>query len=161
MIVWEDCGAFPYAYMPNQTDDFEKTCELSKKIATLRGNDDNFGIVSKGLTCLDWATFKHMPGKFVMGEQSKHFIKRRGEQKKKVWKYLDSYWMKNAKYAYDMVKLLKNANKNTLITALIEDGMFEEQIYLSAATYAEMLWDTENDVEEIILKASLRKDVEH
>jgi len=161
MIVWEDCGAFPYSYTPEKIDGFDKTCELNKKIAVLRGKDDKFGIVSKGLICLDWTTFKHQQGKFIMGQQSKEFIKRRKEEKKKIWKYVDSYWVKNAKYAYDMVKLLKEANENTLITALIEDGMFEEQIYLSAASYAEMLWDTEKNAEDIILKASLRKDVEH
>jgi len=46
-----------------------------------------------------------------------------------------------------------------MITGLIEDGMFESQIYQAAALYGEMMWDTENTVDELILKTALRKDV--
>lgn len=159
MIVWEDCGAFPYAYTPNKVEGFEETLEFSERIAKLRGADDKFGIVSKGLVCLDWVSFRHMPGSFVMGHQSESFIEKRAEEKKKLWKYVNAYWIKNAKYAYDMVKLLKEANENTMITALIEDGMFEEQIYFGAALYAEMMWDAENSVDELVLKTALRKDI--
>lgn len=160
MIVWEDCGAFPYAYTPQNIKDFEDTCTLSNQIAVLRGKDDNFGIVSKGLTCLDWRTFKHIKGKFVLGKCSESFIRKRAAEKEKLWKYVNAYWIKNADYAYDTVKLLKKANENTLVTALIEDGMLEEQIYFAAALYAEMLWNTETTADELMLKVSLRKDVE-
>ena len=46
-----------------------------------------------------------------------------------------------------------------MITGLIEDGMFESQIYQAAALYGEMMGDTENTVDELILKTALRKDV--
>ena len=160
MIVWEDCGAFPYNYIPEKIENYDETCELSKKIAVLRGKNDNFGVVTKGLICLDWETFKHIRDRFVMGEQSERFIKNRLVEKKKFWNYINSHWLNNADYAYNMVKLLKNANENTLITALVEDGMFEEQIFFAAALYAEMLWDTEKTSQELIRKVSIRKDVE-
>lgn len=159
MIVWEDCGAFPYAYTPNKTENFAETCAFSQKIATLRGRDDRFGIVSKGQVCLDWTTFRHMKGSFVMGCQSEAFIRRRAEEKQKLWKTVNAWWLKNAGYAYDTVKLLKKCNENTLITALVEDGMLETQIHLATALYAEMLWDTESTADELILKTALRKDV--
>jgi len=159
MIVWEDCGAFPYAYTPNKVEGFKETCELSEKIATLRGAEERFGIVSKGLTCLDWSTFEHQQGEFVMGLQSEQFINRRTEEKKELWKYVNAYWVKNAQYAYDVVKLLIEKNSNTLVTALLEDGMFEKQIYLAAALYGEMLWDTDSSMEELLCKVALRKDV--
>ena len=96
MIVWEDCGAFPYAYSPYKIEGFKETCELSEKIAVLRGENDSFGIVSKGLVCLDWSTFEHQTGEFVMGQQSDAFIKKRTEEKSKLWNYVNAYWMKNA-----------------------------------------------------------------
>ena len=132
MIVWEDCGAFPYNYIPEKIEGYEETCELSKKIAVLRGNDDNFGIVSKGLICLDWETFKHIRDRFVMGEQSERFIKNRLVEKKKFWNYINSHWLNNADYAYDMVKLLKNANKNTLVTGCLFTACLENSLFCLA-----------------------------
>lgn len=159
MIVWEDCGAFPFAYTPNKIENFDETCSLCKKIAKLRGDDDSFGVVTKGLVCLDWTTFKHQKAACIVGEQSKAFIERRTAKKKKLWKYVDAYWLKNGQYAYDMIKLLKENNKNTMITGLIEDGMFEAEIHHSAAIFGEMMWDTGSPYKEILLKTALRKDV--
>jgi len=159
IIVWEDCGAFPYAYTPDQTEAFEKTCAFSEKIATLRGSDDAFGIVSKGQVCLDWTTFRHMQGSFVMGCQSEEFICSRTEEKEALWKNVDAWWLKNADYAYRMVKLLHGQNENTLITSLVEDGMLEARIHLATALFAEMLWDTQNTTAELIHKTAMRKDV--
>ena len=158
MIVWEDCGAFPYAYTPNKTDGFDVTCAFSRKIATLRGPDDRFGIVSKGQVCLDWTTFRHMKGSFIMGRQSADFIRHRAEEKEALWNYVDAWWLKNADYAYSTVKLLQQCNENTLITALVEDGMLESRIHLATALFAEMLWDTQLTADELILKVALRKD---
>ena len=159
VIVWEDCGAFPYAYTPNRIEDFERTCAFSEKIATLRGTDDAFGIVSKGQVCLDWTTFRHMKGSFVMGCQSEEFIRRRTEEKEALWKIVDAWWMGHAGYAYDMVKLLRRCNENTLITSLVEDGMLEARIHLATALFAEMLWDVQSNPEVLLLKTAMRKDV--
>ncbi len=158
MIVWEDAGAFPYSYTPRKLEDYDKTVEFSAKIAVLRGGNERFGVVTKGLTCLDWLSFSHLKGEFVMGKQQ-DFRERRTREKEKLWKYIDAYWVKNAKYAYDVFKALRRSNPDTMVTALIEDGMFEEEIHKSAAIFAGMLWDTESDVDELVLKASIRNDV--
>ena len=34
-IVWEDCGAFPFAYLPDKIDNFEETVDLTRRIACL------------------------------------------------------------------------------------------------------------------------------
>ncbi len=157
-IVWEDLGAFPYAYTPRQLNSYEDTLSLGDEIAVLRGADDSFGVVTKGLICLDWLTFKHIKGEFIMGMQSEDFIKKRAREKAKVWKYIDAYWIKNASYAHNAIKRLVSANQSTLVTGLIEDGMFEEEIHSSAAIFAEMLWNPHRDVSNIVLDSLLRPD---
>ena len=87
-----------------------------------------------------------------------YYTKKRAEEKKKLWNYVDAYWMKNAGYAYEMIKLLQKSNEQVMITGLIEDGMFEAQIHMAAALYGEMMWDTQSDLEELKLRVSLRKD---
>ena len=61
-IVWEDCGAFPFAYMPNNLQNFDATKKFIGEISNLRGKDDRFGVVTKGLVKLDWTQFEHSKG---------------------------------------------------------------------------------------------------
>ena len=41
-------------------------------------------------------------------------------------------------------------NPDSIVEALIEDGMFEAKIPLPAAIYAELLWDPSRPVSDII-----------
>lgn len=159
IIVWEDCGAFPYAYLPWQIDEFEQTYQFTEKIARLRGDDERFGVVTKGLICLDWSVFKHQTGRFVMGRHSKEFIQKRAAEKEKLWNFVNAYWLKNADYAYKMVRLIKQANENSMITALVEDGMFEENIQFPVALFGEMMWDHDSSVDALMTAVALRRDV--
>lgn len=158
-IMWEDMGAFPFSYTPRQLDNYDAVCDLAEKAATLRNKAEHTGIVSKGLTCLDWLSFSHAEGEFVMGKYSLSFIESRAKEKEKLWKYVDSYWIKNAKYAYDMFKRIYKANKNVMITALIEDGMLEAEIHISAALFAQMLWNLNEDINDLKFRAFLRDDL--
>lgn len=55
-VMWEDLGAFPYAYSPSVTDGFDKTLKLQQDI---QKKFDKFAAVLKGVCCLDWHTFEH------------------------------------------------------------------------------------------------------
>ena len=46
-----------------------------------------------------------------------------------------------------------------VVSALVEDGMFEENIMYPVALFAEMLWDTDADIRELMSKVALRSDV--
>lgn len=67
-IVWEDCGAFPYHYLPKEPTDAEKeeTRQFTEKIIRLRQNGRT-GIVYKGLMTLDWSHFAHQSGPYILG----------------------------------------------------------------------------------------------
>ena len=43
-----------------------------------------------------------------------------------------------------------------LLAALVEDGMFEEQVMFPVALYAEMLWDCRTDVRTMIPEVAMR-----
>lgn len=157
-IVWEDCGAFPYSYLPSDVKDFEKTIEFTEKIAVLRGENDRFGIVAKGFTKLDWTAFNHIDGPVFIGTSSDFMKENRIVRKQKVWKYLQSYWLTNADKAYEMTKTIANLKRGKAdITALVEDGMFEENIMFPIALYSEMLWDTNRDLDSMINEVALRQ----
>lgn len=160
MIVWEDCGAFPFAYTPNELDDFEETCNFTQKVAALRSKDEMFGVVTKGLMCLDWQTFMHQEAPFIMRTGTTEFIKERAHEKRKLWKNISAYWLQNASYAYEMVKLMHNANANTTITALVEDGMFENEISFPVALYGEMMWNCNKKLGCLMTEVAMREDVQ-
>ena len=153
-ILWEDCGAFPYAYIPKARGDFEETLLFTEKIKNLR--DGGFGTLFKGMSVLNWDTFRHQPGPYVLGEHSRKTVTEKAEEKRKYWKYLQAYWLANAKYVKKTVEAL---DSNTLVAALVEDGAFEEKLWFPVALYAEILWDPHRDTETILSKAALLPDV--
>ena len=160
-IVWEDAGSAPYSYIVDDMDDFDKTAELTKKIALLRGNDDKFGVVLKGFTKLDWSSFKHMTNSQCIGTASEVMQRERVMEKSKIWKYVQANWIVHAPKVYEMIQLMSNLKGGELdITALVEDGMFEKKIYYPVAVYAEMLWNTDADIKEIMSNTAMRSYVD-
>lgn len=154
-VIWEDAGAFPYAYMPNQTDGFEETLLTTEKIRDIR--DGGFGAVMKGVTALNWRKFEHQRGAYSIGSSGRKFIKRRTEEKREILRGLQAVWLKNAHYALDVIRKYP---ENSMVTCLCEDGMFEEIVNFPTALYASMLWNPERPVEEIISETAMRTDVD-
>lgn len=161
-IVWEDCGAFPFSYRPSDfADKHEETLALVRDIATLRKENERFGVVTKSFTTLWWGGyFEHQRGHYFMGVSSDAMKQNRIVRKHKEWKHLQAQWMCKADKAYQMIKLMKDCtNGDFYCTALVEDGMFEEQIMYHVALYGEMLWNTEADLDEMIEQVATRDDV--
>lgn len=160
-IVWENCGSFPFSYIPNDIKDFDETVDFVNEIAVLRGNGEKFGAVTKGLTKLDWSKFEHMDGSGFVGASSKLMKADRVVRKSKIWRYLQAFWLTNADKALEMIKVMGEARNGDLcITALIEDGMFEEHIMYPAAIFSEMLWNADADIKELMSEVALRSYVD-
>ena len=157
MITWEDLGAFPFAYNPAETFGFTDMLSYAKKASTLRGADDNFGAVFKGMTKLDWANFVHHKGRYVLGKSDQNYISARSSSRELMWKLIDTQWIKNAgcvKQTLDELRSLKGNNFE--IQALVEDGMFEDKIFFAVALYAELLWDSESSADKVISVVSAK-----
>ena len=63
------------------------------------------------------------------------------------WGTLDealNYYMSRAK------------DRDLVVTALVEDGMFEENIMYPVALYSEMLWDCDADIDTLLSQVALR-----
>ena len=156
-IVWEDCGAFPFSYDPCDVSGFEETVAFVDEAARLRGEDDRFGVVTKGLVNLDWTKFNHAEGAYCSGVSSRAMRQSRADSKRKLWRYIQSGWLKNADKAYAAVRAMCRAKNGDLnIYALVEDGMFEDNIMYPVALYAEMLWDCERDLGQLIREVACR-----
>ncbi len=156
-IVWEDCGAFPFSYIPNDVKDFDKTAELVDRIAHLRGKDDRFGVVTKGLVKLDWSKFEHPEGRQLIGISTRALKQNRIERKRRIWRYIQACWLANADKAQTMVrKMCQLKDGDALILALVEDGMFEEKIMYPVALYSEMLWNADADLKELTKEVAMR-----
>lgn len=157
-IVWENCGDFPFDYLPENVKTFDKTCEFVEKIMRLRGEDEKFGVVLKGLTKLDWNAFEHQKGPYILGNGSERLMDNRILRKQPVWRFLQAWWLKNGDKALEMVRLMqKNTKRDIVVTALVEDGMFERNIYFPAALMGMMMWEKEMSFEEIMCEAGLNR----
>jgi len=160
-IVWEDCGAFPFDYLPDNTEGFDDTRALVEKIAVLRGDEERFGVVLKGLTKLDWSAFEHLRGPAFSGVAAKRTRENRMARKRDIWHYVQAGWLTNGDKALEMVRLMQRLTGGNLdVTALVEDGMFEMKLYYPVALLGEMLWDCESDLKDLTYRVALRRDVE-
>ena len=114
-IVWENCGCFPFDYMPDQVEGFGETKAYVDRISRLRGEDERFGVVLKGLTKLKWSTFRHQPGPFVLGEASKQMCANRIARKKKIWHFVQAGWMVNGDKVQEMIRLMRDNRRGICI----------------------------------------------
>ncbi len=159
-IVWENCGAFPFSYVPNDVKDFEKTVGFVKEIASLRGSNDRFGVVTKGLVKLDWSRFEHSLGPQYIGISTERMKHDRMDRKAPIWKYIQANWIAHADKALEMVRIMRDCKQGDLgIYALVEDGMFEENVMWPVALYAQMLWDCDEDLKSVMSRVALRSNV--
>lgn len=158
-IIWENCGGFPYdgywgdLSASNETGDFSEAVELTKKTSVLRGENDKYGAVIKGMTSLDWKRFVHQRGRFVLGEYDKDFIENRTREKEKIWKQRQALWIKHAEKARKVISIMSEMNKNSNVMGLVEDGMLDCNISVPAAIFAEIVWNPERSTEDIIFDA--------
>jgi len=148
-IVWEDCGAFPYAYRGEFVENFDQTIELTRELMKLRGDDENFGAVLKGMVNLDWHNFKHATDSITIGESSSEFIKERQIEKNRLWKIVQANWIKNAEYARVIIEDVAKSGNDSVLQGLVEDGLFENEIPYSTALFADLLWDPRGNIDEI------------
>ena len=157
-IIWEDCGAFPYSYYPEDVKDFESTLLFSERIAVLRGQTDKFGAVLKGMTTLDWNNFTHHDGPFVLGEASSLTLEEKTRQRVWLWRLIDPWWVKNIDLLTETVERLACLKGGELsLQLLCEDGLVERRIPLSLSLAAESMWKRDDNAIDLLTEVSLGK----
>lgn len=140
-IVWENCGAFPYCYHASDIEGAEKTWEFTERLVALRGENERFGAVFKGMLKLDWSEFEHFSEPYILGERSSRFIAERALQKERLWKIQTADWVKNAEYVRKTAEIIAESGRDCVVQALVEDAMLESGIALPVAIYAQTLWN--------------------
>lgn len=160
-ILWENCGSFPFNYIPkDDIDKFDDTEKFVREIANLRGDGERFGVVTKAFVRLNWEDFEHQRGRYVMGISSDKIQNNRVEHKHVIWRYMQAYWLTHADKAYQMIRAMKEETGGDMFcTALVEDSMIEKDLIYLVALYGEMLWDTDSDADTLITEVALREDV--
>ena len=150
-VMWEDCGDFPYAYDPARQANTAAAIAYTEKLLTLHGADTRFAAVLKGFTVLDWSHFEHYHGSIVMGCASPDFLAKRTQDKRFTWQYARPYWYAGAKKLADYCRTVAEAGiRQTTVTALMEDGMFECHTDPCAVLFASLLWDWSQDTDALI-----------
>ena len=153
-IVWEDCGTFPYAYFPrvDNEQEFAQTLELTEKIINLRPNAP-LSVIFKGMMTVDWESFAHQTGPYIIGENAKEVMEFDRTLKQGIWKEFDANWLQYGEYAQRLIKLvLQQPNSNVSIYMCSEDG-FNAGASLSEKICAELFFDPNRSYGEILKKA--------
>ncbi len=157
-IVWEDCGAFPYAYLPENVANFEETLTFTSQMLRARHVCAS-GVVTKGMICLDWTDFIHRSKAERIGEANEEQIAKRLPMAMRIMRSVQSYWMANGRKLLETVRQIMHEDTECQILALLEDGLFEKHIWLPAAMFAQALWDCDMEFEKLLIQTAQRPDV--
>ena len=166
-LVWEDAGLIPYAYepltekefaqeqvLPESIDTQERTIAYSKQLATFRDETD-FAIVAKGWSYLNWEDEFENHKNLILGERDRSFIKRRLDVRQPGWDMVNALWWKNYPHAMKFYcEMLQCTHGAMTVSALVDDGVFEEMIQPSVALFAETVWNPRRNQEEILQRAT-------
>jgi len=161
-IVWEDAGVIPYSYNPVPTrsqglvtkgpdgiDSFEKTLALSKDFCRIR-EGAAFGMVAKGWCTLGWGSEFEHHGAYLMGRRDPAFLAERLAQMQDHWDEKNAVWARNFPLAARFYReIIECGPASTIVTGLIEDGLFEARVQPSVAIFAETLWDPQREDDEL------------
>lgn len=162
VIMWEDAGVLPYAYDPvtefpdskwPEVNSPEATLAYSRQLATFRPGTE-FAMVPKGWCNLDWGgEFEHH-GPFILGERTTDYVERRRAQRVERWRHVDAAWLRLHPVAAAFYRgILECRPRCMTVAGLIEDGVFEAQIPLSVALFAQTLWDPYRAPEAVVAAA--------
>ena len=89
-----------------------------------------------------------------MGERTNRYLRERQDRKNKIWKIIQAGWLKNAEFARKMISLIINKGNQPIVQALVEDAMLENRIMFPVALFAEMLWNPNVEIGEMIEEVS-------
>lgn len=159
-IVWENCGTFPLAGTPSPTPtgELEDTLAYLRRIASLRGANDRFGVVTKGIIGLDWTRFKHLTSPQFIGVSTPTARRARAEARRPHLRAIVAGWLAHADSVLATIRTLAEEKRgDVLVAALVEDGMFEENILYPVALEAEMLWSPASDLKVLMRDVALRE----
>lgn len=150
--VWEDCGGFPYHYDPRQGS-VEEALDYTKKLVQLAGHGGRFGVVLKGFTVLKWKKFEHYKGTILLGETDVQARRRILESRQFYWKFCEPYWLEHAGDLAAWVRAVAAGGlSDSTVTALVEDGAFEEEIPPSVGLFADLMWDPDQKISDVVEK---------
>ncbi len=154
-IIWEDGGAFPFAYVPEikSEEEFENTIAFMKKLIHLRG-DAPMGLMLKGFLTIDWERFANQAGPFILGENHKSVSKFDEELTRGRWRSFSSAWLKYGAYARKFIETAKAEGGEEVIFSFAEK--FTDDVYFPEALCTEMFFDCNGEFSSFVKAAAQR-----
>ncbi len=157
-IVWEDAFAFPYSYQPDDIQRGEQAITYTRDVVRLRGDDERFGAVLKGMISLNWEAFEHQTRPSLVGVSDPRFIHDLAQTKLPRWRFVEGHYRRNLDYLLRTLAIVAEHNPSSLVQSLLEDGLWEHTMWLPGCLFAEALWDPHMPAQELIHMVSLAHD---
>lgn len=149
-LVWEDCGSYPYEYIPDNTNGFEDTLKYTGELADLRGENERFGVVFKGFTLLNWGKFRHH-ARVAIGEADEDMIEALLPDRRYKWVHYNASCLESTDLLKATIQRIASSKAKTkLVTILTEDGLIERIHPQCAAVAAELMWEPDMEVKKVL-----------
>lgn len=154
-ILWEDCGAFPYAYIPACDERaFADTLRFTERILALRPGAPT-GLVFKGFATLDWCGhFHHQKGPFILGENDPEILTHDRRLRDDAWRVFSAEWVRHGGRALQVARLAREIAGAGV--GLYMAGLFDGGRWLPEAICAEIFWNPDDDWATLLERVMLR-----
>ncbi|MHB9134239.1 MAG: beta-N-acetylhexosaminidase family protein [Armatimonadota bacterium] len=154
-ITWEDAGGLPFNYgaQPDELDTYDNTLAYACRLAQFRPGTP-FAMVPKGWSLLRWGSDFEHHGPFILGERHPEYVHERLRARQGEWDVMNERWFRYYPLAARFYReIIACRPAKTIVTGLVEDGLFEETIQPSVALLAEMLWNPHQSDTELLARA--------
>lgn len=156
-IMWEDCGAFPFAYEPQagSAQEVQETDALMRRILAQRPGAPVSALL-KGFLTLDWVgdRFVHQAGSFPLGVSGSALIEHDRQMLAPIWRHYQTGWLQNGEEAYRMVRQLAALRPDMTLGMA---GQFAGDLWFPEALCAQILWGCDRPYAEILRQVSGRR----
>lgn len=159
-ILWEDCGAFPYAYVPapSSEEEFESAFDFTERIINLRPGAP-VGLVFKGFATLDWTNghFVHQRGRFILGENTPGLMENDRHLRADAWRAFSAGWARYGEYARRMIEYVHKLTGGRCNVCMA--GLFDGGIWLPEAICTDIFENPYEDFSKILERTMGRRNV--
>lgn len=154
-ILWEDCGAFPYSYLPVVKDEaaYLEAERFTDRLIDLRPGAP-LGLAFKGLATIDWwGGFVTQRGRFLLGENVPEMTAHDRALRDDAWRTFSAQWVRYGRYALRLARHVHERTGDS--THLCMVGLLDGGRWLPEALCAEIFWsplDEWDDLLERVMK---------
>ena len=155
-IVWEDCGTFPYNYIPvvHSEEDYLEAEHFTDQMLDLRP-DAPTGLAFKGMATIDWCGgFVNQRGPFILGDNVPELLVHDRGLRDDAWRMFSAQWVRYGRYALRLARHIHEKTQGDCHLCMV--GLLDGGRWLPEALCSEIFWSPLDNWDDLLERVMMR-----